>query len=130
MITTFVVNALSEFNQIPYFTFFTWEDTMIINQFHAILVDGAVLMALASQALIERGREYSITDSAVSFTPPTVSELLETQYSTLLTQYWDKIKYIKNSLRPSPKGLGTLTMTGSRSPQFARLRHLRERKLY
>ena len=95
MITTFVVNALSEFNQIPYFTFFTWEDTMIINQFHAILVDGAVLMALASQALIERGREYSITDSAVSFTPPTVSELLETQYSTLLTQYWDKINILR-----------------------------------
>jgi hypothetical protein len=132
MITTFVVNALSEFNQIPYFTYFTWEDTQIINEFHAILVDGAVLMALASQALIERGREYSINDNGVSFTPPSVAELLETQYSTMLTQYYDKLKYIKNSMRPAPHGLGTLTIASASAmnPQLQRLRHLRARQIF
>ena len=103
MLVTFVVNALSEFNQIPYFTFFTWEDTQIINEFHAILVDGAVLMALASQALIERGREYSINDNGVSFTPPSVAEMLNTQWNTMLTQYFEKLKLIKNSMRPGCK---------------------------
>lgn len=130
MLVNFVANSLSEFNQIPYFTYFTFEDTLIINEFHAILVDGATLMALASQALIERGREFVLNDNGVSFTPPLVSELLETQYSTLITQFYDKVKYIKNSMRPAPKGLGTLTMTGARNPQFLRLRHLRSKQIF
>lgn len=131
MLITFVVNSLSEFNQIPYFTYFTWEDTQIINEFHAILVDGAVLMALASQALIERGREYSINDNGVSFTPPSVAEMLNTQWNTMLTQFYDKLKYIKNSMRGSPRGLGTLTIAsaGTMNPQLQRLRFLRARQI-
>lgn len=128
MIITFVANSLSEFNQIPYFTYFTWEDTLIINEFLAILVDGAVLMALASQALIERGREYSLTDNSINFTPPSMAELLETQYSVLITNYFEKIKYVKNSMRPSPHGMGTLRIIGN-NPQFMKLRHLRQRQL-
>lgn len=129
MLTTFLANALTDFNQVPYFTFFDFDDTPIISQFHDILVEGATLMALASQALIERGREFSITDNGVNFNPPTVSELLNTQYSTLLTQYYDKLKYIKNSMRPSPIGLGTLRPLAS-NPQFTRLRHLRARQIF
>lgn len=128
MLITFIANAITDFNQVPYFTFFTFDDTPIIDQFHDIIVEGATLMALASQALIERGREFQITDNGVSFTPPTVSELLNTQYSTLLTNYTDKLKYIKNSMRPSPRGLGTLRPLAT-SPQFARLRHLRARQI-
>jgi len=132
MLVTFVVNSLSEFNQTPYFTFFTWEDTQIINEFHAILADGAVLSALASQALIERGREYSITDNGVAFTPPSVAEMLNTQWNTMLTQFYDKLKYIKNSMRGAPRGLGTLTIAsaGAQNPQFQRLRHLRARQIF
>ena len=132
MLVTFVVNSLSEFNQTPYFTFFTWEDTQIINEFHAILADGAVLSALASQALIERGREYSITDNGVAFTPPSVAEMLNTQWNTMLTQFYDKLKYIKNSMRGAPRGLGTLTIAsaGAQNPQLQRLRHLRARQIF
>jgi len=128
MLTSFIANAISDFNQVPYFTFFTLEDTPIIDQFHDILVEGATLMALASQALIERGREFQISDNGVNFTPPTVSELLNTQYSTLLTNYYDKLKYIKNSMRPAPRGLGTLRPLAT-NPQFLRLRHLRARQI-
>jgi len=132
MLVTFVVNSLSEFNQIPYFTYFTWEDTQIINEFHAILAEGAVLQALASQALIERGREYSITDNGVAFTPPSVAEMLNTQWNTQLTQYYDKLKYIKNSLRPSCRGLGTMSIAGAgrSNPQLQRLRFLRARQIF
>jgi hypothetical protein len=128
MLVTFLANALTDFNQVPFFTFFTFEDTDILNQFHDIIVEGATLMALASQALIERGREFVVTDNGVSFTPPTVSELLNTQYTTLLSNYYDKLRYIKNSLRPAPKGLGTLRPLAT-SPQFLRLRHLRARQI-
>jgi hypothetical protein len=129
MLVTFLADSLTAFNEVPYFTFFTFEDTDIIDQFHNILVEGATLMALASQALIERGREFQITDNGINFTPPTVSELLNTQYNTLLTNYYDKLKYIKNSMRPAPKGLGTLRPLAT-NPQFLRLRHLRARQLF
>lgn len=130
VLTTFLATALWEFNQIPYFTNFTFDEDYFIHQFGEILVEYATLQALASKALIERGREFQITDNGLNFNPPTVSELLETQYATLLTHYYDKIKYIKNSLRPHPKGLGTFSMTaGGLNPAIRRLRHLRERRI-
>ena len=129
VLTTFIATALWEFNQIPYFTFFQFDDDNFVEQFGEILVEGATLYALASKALIERGREFQITDNSINFNPPTVSELLNTQYSGLLTAYIDKLKYIKNSLRPSPKGLGVFSMNSAINPAFSRLRHLRARRL-
>lgn len=128
MLVTFLAAGLMEFNQIPYFTFFTFEDDDFINQFGEVLIEYATLYSLASKMLIERGREFQINDNGVTFTAPTVSELMNTQYSTLLASYDNKIKYIKNSLRPAPKSLGVWGMGAS--PQFTRLRHLRARKLY
>lgn len=128
-LVTFLVMALSDFNQTPYFTNFTFEDTAIIDQFMDILVKGATLYALSSQALIERGREFQISDNGIQFTPPTVSEMLSTQYSTLLSNYYDQLKYIKNSMRPAPKGLGTMTITTT-NPNVQRLRHLRARRFF
>lgn len=130
VLTTFIATALWDFNQVPYFTYFKFDEDVFVEQFGEILVEGATLYALASQALIERGREYSITDNGINFNPPTVSELLQTQYSTLLNNYYDKLKYIKNSLRPHPLGLGIFSMNSGMNPSFARLRHLRSRRLY
>jgi hypothetical protein len=129
MLTTFIATALWDFNQVPYFTFFDFDDTDFVEQFGEILVEGATLYSLASKALIERGREFQITDNGLNFNPPTVSELMQTQYSTLLSHYWEKLKYIKNSLRPSPRGLGVFSMNSGMNPAFARLRHLRARRL-
>lgn len=129
MLTTFLATALWDFNQVPYFTFFKFDEDEFVDQFGEILVEGATLYALASQALIERGREFQITDNGLNFNPPTVSELLQTQYSTLLSNYWEKLKYIKNSLRPGPRGLGVFSMNSAINPAFARLRHLRARRL-
>ncbi len=129
MLTTFIATALWDFNQVPYFTFFDFDDTDFIEQFGEVLVEGATLYSLASKALIERGREFQITDNGLNFNPPTVSELMNTQYSTLLAHYWEKLKYIKNSLRPSPRGLGVFSMNSGINPAFSRLRHLRARRL-
>lgn len=125
-----LATALWDFNQVPYFTFFQFDDNNFVEQFGEILVEGATLYALASKALIERGREFQLSDNGLSFTPPTVSELMMTQYSALLSVYTDKLKYIKNSLRPAPTGLGTMSMTSSLNPAWARLRHLRARRIY
>jgi hypothetical protein len=129
-LATFIATALWDFNQVPYFTWFTFDEDSFVDQFGEVLVEGATLYALASIALIERGREFQLTDNGLNFNPPTVSELLQTQYSTLLSHYWEKLKMIKNSLRPSPRGLGIFSMTSGMNPQWARLRHLRARRLY
>lgn len=129
MLVTFLATALWEFNQIPYFTFFQFDDDNFVEQFGAVLVEYATLQALASKALIERGREFQITDNGINFNPPSVSELMNTQYSTLMSQYWDRIKYIKNSLRPAPRGLGVFGMNSGLNPAIARLRHLRSRRI-
>lgn len=129
ILTTFLAMALSDFNQTPYITYFTFDDTNIVDQFFDILIKGATTYALASQALIEKGREFSISDNSIQFNPPSVADMLNTQYSTVLNQYWDQLKYIKNSLRPSPKGMGTLTINAV-NPNFSRLRHVRSRRFY
>lgn len=130
MLVTFLASALWEFNQIPFFTSFNFDDSAFIEQFGEVLVEYATLYALASQALIERGREYNITDSGVSFSPPTVSELMMTQYNSLLTNYWERIREIKKSLRPRPISLGVFGMTNGISPQIKRLSHLRARQIF
>lgn len=129
MLVTFLATALTDFNQVPFFTFFTFDDTNFVDQFLEILVEGATLYALASKALIERGREFQITDQGINFNPPTVSELMNTQYNTLLSHFWEKLRFIKASLRPNPKGLGLFSMTSGFNPAVRRLRHLRERQI-
>jgi hypothetical protein len=129
-LTTMIATALWDFNQVPFYTFFTFDDDNFVEQFGEILVEGATLQALASKALIERGREFQLSDNSISFTPPTVSEIMMTQYSTLLTHYFEKLKLIKASLRPAPQGLGVFSMSsGGLNPAIKRLRHLRERQI-
>jgi hypothetical protein len=124
----FIVNSLSEFNQWPHFTSFTFADSQIQGIFLDIIVQGANLLALAAQTLIEKGREFTITDNGVTYQPPQISEILNSQYGTQLGYYKEKLKMIKTSLKPSPKGLGTFRVTAV-SPNFLRLRHLRERQI-
>lgn len=128
-LTTFLAGALWDFNQVPYFTNFTFDDTSFVNQFGEVLVEGATLYALASRALIEKGNELTVSDNGINFNLPTVSDLLNSQWSTTLTNYWDKLKYIKNSLRPHALGLGVWTMNSGYNPAVRRLRHLKARQI-
>jgi len=128
-LVTFLVMSLCEFNGIPHFTLFSFDDTPIIDNFCGVLVQGAALMALSSQALIERGREFQITDNGIGFTPPTISEELSKQWSTELANWYEKVKLIKHNLKPAPSGLGTFHITGV-APQIRRLRHLRARQIF
>ncbi len=129
MLVTFIANSLTLFNEVPHFSFITFNDTSFIDQFHDAIVDGAVIWALASQALISRGLEFNISDSGVQFQPPTMSELLNTQFTTLLTHHYEKIKFIKNSLKPYPVGLGSFSISSGPNPAFRRLRLLRARQI-
>jgi hypothetical protein len=98
VLEAFIDLAVSEFNQTPYFTFFTLEDSSFVDVFADILVEGATLYALSSKALIERGREFSIDDNGLSFAPPSMAEMLNTQFSTMLSHHYMKLKHIKDSI--------------------------------
>lgn len=127
-LVTFICNALSAFNQIPHFTEFTFEDTNILETFCEVIVQHAHLSAMAAKALIERGREFNITDNGLSFQPPTVSDALIAQYTAELNNWWEKVKVIKNNMKPASLGLGTLRPLAA-NPSFLRLRHLRARQI-
>jgi len=129
-LVTFIAQSLTMFNQIPHFTMFTFDDTPVIELFFDIFVQGALYLALGAQALIERGREFQISDNGIGFTPPTMSEILNTQYAKEMDNWYDKAKLLKASMPPSPIMLGTLSFTSGASPQVRRLRHLRERRWY
>ncbi len=127
-LATFIATSLTMFNEIPTFTFFTFEDNPVIENFHGILTSGAVVLALSSQALIEKGQEFTITDNSISFNPPSVADLLNSQYTTDLANWMERVKLIKFNMKPNPLGLGTLR-TLAASPQFMRLRFLRARRI-
>lgn len=129
-LVAFIVMSLSEFNEIPHFTYFTFDDTEIIRQFAAVLVQGASLMALSSQALIERGQEFQLTDNGIGFVPPTISEMLNSQWGSELQNWYEKVKLIKHNMKSAPIGLGTLSFVSGASPQIRRLRWLRERRIF
>ncbi|MBF0556603.1 MAG: hypothetical protein HQK96_18955 [Nitrospirae bacterium] len=126
--TCFLISSLSDFNSTPHFTSYTFADPATFGIFADIILQGANLLALAAQALIEKGREFVITDNGISFQPPAVSEILNSQYTTQLTVYREKLKFIKANLKPGPRGLGTFRTTAV-APAFIRLRHLRERQI-
>ena len=127
-LTAFLVNGLSSFNQYPHFTNYAFSDPQTYTLFADIIVQGGVLLALAAQALIERGREFTINDSGVTYQPPQIAEILNSQYSTQLADYKEKLKIIKSSHKMAPRGLGIFRTT-SINPNFLRLRHLRERRV-
>jgi hypothetical protein len=97
-----IVNALllslSDFNQVPNFTSYTFDDARFVNRFASILVDGATLYCLSSQALIEKGREFTIVNDGIEIDPPCISDLMMEQYRLLYPVYWDKLKMIKVNL--------------------------------
>lgn len=125
----FLCQALSEFNMIPFFTSFTFADEVIYKLFAAALVEGAYVFAISSQALIEKGRDFTISDGGLSYQPPALGEFLQTHFGTWLTSYRERLKFIKNSIRPGPRSFGTYSNLTSGSPALNRLRHVRSRRI-
>ena len=129
---SFLENSLSEFNQTPHFTnlYFSDADFAPRGRFIDIIVSGAFLLALAAQALIEKGREFQITDNGVSFQPPVVSDILTSELSTLYSSYLDRLRFQKNQFKPRPIGFGTAySLSNYINPRVRALRHLRARQI-
>lgn len=116
-LVNFICQSLSLFNETPHFTGFTFSDSEIIGIYLDVLAQGAVIIALASKALIERGREIVVSDNGLNATMPSMGDLLNTQYTTELNNHFEKLKLIKQNMKPSPMSCGVLTLgTGARLP--------------
>jgi hypothetical protein len=131
-LVSFLASSLSSFNQIPHTTSFDFSDDQFISIYMDILVQGAALMALSSQALIERGREYSVSDNGITVAIPTLSEMLNTQWSGEMTAYNERLKAIKGSMKPSPVSMGLISIqtAGLRNPLLSQLRHRRAKQIF
>jgi len=129
LLACFLCSALSEFNMVPFFTSYTFADEIIYKTFAAAITEGAYIVGLASQALVEKGRDFTISDGGISYQPPTLGDFLQTHYQNFMTSYRERLKFIKNSIRPGPASFGTFTNLSSGAPAFVRLRHLRSRRI-
>lgn len=129
LLACFLCSALSEFNMIPFFTSYTFADEIIYKTFGHAIVEGAYILALSSQAMVEKGRDFTISDGGISYQPPALGDFLQANYTNFLTSYRERLKFIKNSIRPNPASFGSFTNLSSGAPAFTRLRHIRQRKI-
>ncbi len=127
---TFLKASLAEFNSIPHFTGFTFNDTNFCNTFQHELTEGAFILAMALQGLREKGREFQMTDDGLSYQPPQLADYIKGYLTDFMTQYRERVKFIKCQMKPGPIGFGTVYGSGGgASPAFLRLRHLRARQI-
>jgi hypothetical protein len=124
----FLNGSLSEFNQTPHWTAFSYDSPIIYERNAHVVVEGAYIIALGAQMLVEAGREFTVTDNGITMQPPPLSTTLNNQFGALLTAHTERLKFIKCSMKPSPVGVGTFRVTAI-SPAFLRLRHLRQRQI-
>ncbi len=125
----YLQEALSEFNMVPFFTSYNFADPIVYQLFASAIVEIAYIYAIASQSLLERGRDFTISDSGTSYIPPQLGDFLASHYSVWLTSSRERLKFIKNSIRPGPMGINSFTSLNSGSPAVNRLRHLRARRI-
>lgn len=124
----FLNGSLSEFNQTPHWTCFSYDSPIIYERNAHVVVEGAHIIALGAQMLVEAGREFTVTDNGITMQPPPLSTTINTQFGALLTAHTERLKFIKISMKPAPTGFGTFRVLASH-PAFTRLRHLRERQI-
>lgn len=79
--------SLSAFNMIPNITYFKFTDEENIDQISDLLVTYAAHLLLIRQALVEKGREYSISDNGIEYAGPNIGQFMLT-VSDNLYQYW------------------------------------------
>ena len=129
ILVIFLCQALSEFNLVPFFTSYTFGDQVIQTLFAQLVVEAAYVFALASQSLLEKGRDFTITEGGISYQPPQLGDFIQSHYGTWLASYRENLRFVKNSIRPGPRSFGTYSNMGSSAPAFTRLRHLRSRRI-
>ena len=125
----FLGASLSEFNETPTITTYTFSDDILVTLFSSILTQGAMLVAWSGQAILEAGNEWTMNDNGVTIQPAPVHNAISSMYNAQLSDYRAKLKEIKRNLRPSIVGISAGRGFAVNSPAVMKLRHLRERQI-
>jgi hypothetical protein len=126
-IDMYLESSLWAFNAKPTFTNFMWDNLQ--ERWSNIIVKGAVVWALYAQSILEAGREFTINDNGISYTPPPVSDKMQSYASALLAHYEKELQDIKQNFKPVPAAVGQFS-TVDVSVSLRRLRHLREKRIF
>lgn len=129
-LVVFLLQSLSEFNSTPFFTAYTFADRLIYTTFSNLIIEGAYVSAIAAQSIVEKGRDFTISDGGINYTPPQLGDFFQSHYSGFLSSYRERLKFVKNSIRPGPVYYTTTSSFTTGNPAWARLRHLRSRRIY
>lgn len=127
-LTWFLECSLQEFNEFPHFTDFRFDNELIYRRYSFVIVEGAFLLASAAKMLTEAGREFTISDNGITMNPPPLSATLNNELSQFVGPHRELVKNIKWSIKPHPIGFGSFRVLAV-SPNFLRLRHLRQRRI-
>lgn len=92
-ITTYLEASLLRVNVLFKKGFLTLHEKEVFD-FADLIIQGAVITALASKALLERGREFAINDGVVSYAPPSVSATLMAQWEIESNDYRSKVNFL------------------------------------
>ncbi len=95
---SFIWMAVTTFNSIPPFTNISLSNGKLSETIVPYVAKLTVAYALASKALIERGREVSIADGGINYTPPNVADLLQNQYIFEMDNFYQNISSVKTAI--------------------------------
>ena len=127
---TFLCYSLEYFNLIPTFTFFQWDDTEFFKIYGAIIVQGALIHALASRIPIERANSLNLSDNGISYTAQDIADTLQNQYTTEWQYYQENLKAVKANMKSAPLGLGTVSGSlGTNRTIYRNLSNMRARRI-
>ncbi len=119
--------SLQSVNSHPTWTFYTIDS--VPRDWYNVIVLGAYVYALNAQGLVERARNFTISDQGVNYTPPDLPGHFQSLAQQMDAKFLAEKERIKANVRPAPIGLGS-TVVLSPNPSVIRLRHLRAHRFF
>ncbi len=119
--------ALQSVNSHPTWTFYNLDSAP--RDWINVIILGAYVYALNAQGLVERARNFSISDQGVSYQPPDLPGHFQSLAQAMEAKFEAEKERIKANVRPAPVGLGS-TRVLSPNPLMLRMRHLRAHRFF
>ena len=119
--------GLMDVNSHPTFTYY--DINSVPRDLYNCIVKGAYVFAIDAQGLVERARNFNITDQGVSYTPPDLPGHFQTLSQMVRAEYQAEKEKIKANVRPAPCAIGS-TRVLTPNPLMLKMRHLRSHRFF
>jgi len=119
--------ALMDVNSHPTWTYY--DINSVPRDWYNCIVKGAYVFAIDAQGLVERARNFNISDQGVTYTPPDLPGHFQSLSQMVRAEYQAEKEKIKANVRPAPQGLGS-TRVLTPNPLLLRMRHLRSHRFF